>query len=90
MTAMSTAAASGPTVEAVILWVGVAIIIGGVLAVIVSSWFRLLSHRADAVAMAQYRQLAEEAVANQRELRDQLAKLTEKVQAVEQLMREVG
>jgi hypothetical protein len=40
--------------------------------------------------MASYRKLAEEAVANQQELRDQLAKLTEKVQAVEQLMREVG
>jgi hypothetical protein len=90
MTVMSTAAANGPTVATVILWIGVAIIIGGVLAVIVSSWFRLLSHRADAAAMAQYRKLAEEAVANQQELRDQLAKLTEKVQAVEQLMREVG
>ena len=90
MTAMSTAAANGPTVATVILWIGVAIIIGGVLAVIVSSWFRLLSHRADAAAMTQYRKLAEEAVANQEELRDQLAKLTEKVQAVEQLMREVG
>jgi hypothetical protein len=40
--------------------------------------------------MASYRKLAEEAVANQRELRDQLNKLTEKVQAVEQLMRDVG
>jgi hypothetical protein len=29
-------------------------------------------------------------VANQQELRDQLTKLTEKVQAVEQLMKEVG
>jgi cell shape-determining protein MreC len=61
-----------------------------VVAVIVASYFRLQSHRADAVAMAQYRKLAEDAVANQQELRDQLAKLTEKVQAVEQLMREVG
>ena len=60
------------------------------IAVIVASYFRLQSHRADAVAMANYRKLAEEAVANQQELRDQLAKLTEKVQAVEQLMREVG
>jgi uncharacterized membrane protein (DUF106 family) len=64
--------------------------VGAVIAVIVASYFRLQSHRADAVAMANYRKLAEEAVANQQELRDQLAKLTEKVQAVEQLMREVG
>jgi len=90
MTAMSTAAASGPNTATVILWIGVAIIMGGVLAVIVFSFFRWLSHRADAAAMVQYRKLAEESVANQQELREQLAKLTEKVQAVEQLMREVG
>ena len=39
-------------------------------AVIVWSYFRLQAHRADAVAMAHYRKLAEEAVANQQELRD--------------------
>ena len=59
-------------------------------AVIVGWYFRLQRHRADAVAMAAYRKLAEEAVANQNELRDQLAKLTEHVSAVERLMREVG
>ena len=59
-------------------------------AVIVWNYYRLQRHRADAVAMASYRKLAEEAVANQAELRDQLAKLTEHVSAVEQLMREVG
>ncbi|HTS95959.1 MAG TPA: hypothetical protein VMI33_05020 [Streptosporangiaceae bacterium] len=90
MTAMSTAAASGPTLATVVLWIGVAIIIGGVIAVIVFSYFRMLGHRADAAAMTHYRKLAEDAVANQHELRDQLAKLTEKVQAVEQLMRDVG
>ena len=59
-------------------------------AIIVWAYFRLQSHRADAVAMAEYRKLAEEAVANQQELRTELAKLTEHVQAVEQLMRDVG
>lgn len=62
----------------------------GALAAIVGWYFRLQRHRADAVAMAAYRKLAEEAVANQSELRDQLAKLTEHVGAVEQLMRDVG
>lgn len=62
----------------------------GALAAIVGWYFRLQRHRADAVAMAAYRKLAEEAVANQSELRDQLAKLTEHVSAVEQLMRDVG
>jgi len=40
--------------------------------------------------MAHYRKLAEEAVANQQELRTELAKLTEKVATVEKLMRDVG
>ena len=62
----------------------------GSIAVIVVAYFRLQGHRADAVAMANYRKLAEDAVANQRELHAELAKLTEKVAAVEKLMREVG
>jgi hypothetical protein len=56
----------------------------------VASYFRLQRHRADAVAMASYRKLAEDAVANQQELRSQLEKLTESVRAVEKLMRDVG
>ena len=59
-------------------------------AVSVSSYFRLQRHRTDAVAMASYRKLAEEAVANMTELRAEMAKLTEHVSAVEQLMRDVG
>jgi predicted negative regulator of RcsB-dependent stress response len=70
--------------------VGLIFIIGAVISVVVWSYFRLQSHRADAVAMAEYRKLAEEAVANQQELRTELAKLTEHVRAVEQLMRDVG
>lgn len=69
---------------------GILFIIGAVTAVIVASWHRLQAHRADAVAMAAYRTLAEQAVANQEELRAELAKLSEHVRAVEQLMRDVG
>ncbi len=90
MTAIHTLASGGVNVTAIVIPIGILAVVGGVVAVIVASWFRLQSHRADAVAMAEYRKLAEDAVANQQELRDQLAKLTEKVQAVEQLMREVG
>jgi hypothetical protein len=54
------------------------------------AWFRLQAHRADAVAMAEYRRLAEDAVANQQELRTELARLTQKVETVEKLMRDVG
>ena len=90
MTAMHTVATSGVNWTPIAISVGIVAVVGAVIAVIVASYFRLQGHRADAVAMANYRKLAEEAVANQQELRDQLATLTEKVQAVEQLMREVG
>jgi len=60
------------------------------IAVSVASYFRLQRHRADAVAMASYRKLAEEAVANMTEMRAEMAKLSEHVSAVEQLMRDVG
>jgi len=59
-------------------------------AVIVWSYFRLQRHRADAVAMASYRKLAEEAVANMTELRGEMAELSKHIDAVEQLMRDVG
>jgi hypothetical protein len=84
------ATGSGVNYNAIIIPIGILVVVGGVIAVIVASYFRLQGHRADAVAMAHYRKLAEDAVANQQELRDQLAKLTEKVQAVEKLMRDVG
>jgi hypothetical protein len=91
MSGMQALAANGSVnYNAIIIPVGIVFVVGAVIAVIVASYFRLQGHRADAVAMASYRKLAEEAVANQQELRDQLAKLTEKVQAVEQLMRDVG
>jgi L-amino acid N-acyltransferase YncA len=60
------------------------------IAVIVYSYYRLQSHRADAVAMASYRKLAEEAVANMTQLRIEMTKLAEHVSAVEQIMRDVG
>lgn len=84
------AAAHGTNYTAITIVLGILLIVGGVIAVIVASYYRLQGHRADAVAMAHYRKLAEDAVANQQELREQLNKLTEKVQAVEQLMRDVG
>ncbi|HTW05175.1 MAG TPA: hypothetical protein VMF87_33090 [Streptosporangiaceae bacterium] len=90
MTGMEPLASGGTNYDAIIIPIGILVVIGAVVAVIVASYFRLQGHRADAVAMANYRKLAEDAVANQQELRDQLTKLTEKVQAVEQLMRDVG
>ena len=69
---------------------GIPFVICAAIAVIVWAYFNLQAHRADAVAMAEYRKLAQDAVDNQQELRSELVKLTAKVEAVEQLMREVG
>jgi hypothetical protein len=83
-------ASGGTNFTAITIALGIPVAVCAAIAVIVWSYFRLQRHRADAVAMAHYRKLAEEAVANQQELRTQLAQLTEHVQAVEKLMREVG
>jgi hypothetical protein len=90
MTGTTNLATGGTNFTAISVTLGILFIIFGTIAVVVYSYFRLQRHRADAVAMAHYRKLAEEAVENQRELRAQLAELTAKVAAVEQLMRDVG
>jgi hypothetical protein len=66
----------------------VLITIGGITASLVS-YYRLQRHRADAIAMAAYRKLAEQAVANQESLQAQMAALTERLAAVEHLLRSV-
>ena len=90
MTGMTPLATGGTNFTAISITLGIIFIVGAAIAVVAWSYFRLQRHRADAVAMAEYRKLAEEAVANQRELRSQLSELTAKVGAVEQLMRDVG
>jgi hypothetical protein len=84
------ASGSGANYTAIGVLLAIFVPICAAVALIVGWYFRLQRHRADAVAMASYRKLAVEAVANQAELRDQLAKLTEHLTAEEQLMREVG
>ena len=84
------ASGGGSSYTVIFVLLAIFVPICAAVAAIVGWYFRLQRHRADAVAMASYRKLAEEAVANQAELRDQLAKLTEHVSAVEQLMRDVG
>ncbi|MGW1818031.1 hypothetical protein ACWCQM_31235 [Streptomyces sp. NPDC002125] len=67
----------------------VLIAVGGVTAT-VTAYLRLQRHRADAVAMASYRKLAEEAVERQASLQSELAVISERVTAVERLLRSVG
>jgi predicted negative regulator of RcsB-dependent stress response len=83
-------ASSGTNLTPIGVCLAIFVPICGAIAVATWTYFRLQWHRADAVAMASYRKLAEEAVANQTELRDELRKLTEKVEGVERLMRDVG
>ncbi|WNF28019.1 hypothetical protein RI138_14925 [Streptomyces sp. C11-1] len=63
-------------------------VVGGI-SVSTVAYFTLQRHRADAVAMAGYRKLAEEAVAGQEALREELKELTSRLTAVEGLLRSV-
>jgi predicted negative regulator of RcsB-dependent stress response len=87
---MTTLASSGTNFTPVGILAVIFVPICAAIAIIVWNYFRLQRHRADAVAMASYRKLAEEAVASMAELRNEMAKLSEHVSAVEQLMRDVG
>ena len=82
--------ATGTNYTAITIGLGIPVAVCAAIAIIVWAYFQLQQHRADAVAMASYRKLAEEAVTNQQELRGQLAELTAHVREVERLMREVG
>jgi hypothetical protein len=84
------AALTSSAIAGISIGLGIPAFVCAAAAIIVWAYFRLQAHRADAVAMAHYRKLAEEAVANQQELRTELARLTEKVATVEKLMRDVG
>ena len=86
----ATASTNNINPTAVLISVGIPFVLCASIAVIVWAYFRLQAHRADAVAMAEYRKLAEQAVVNQQELRTEIARLTVKVEAVEKLMRDVG
>jgi hypothetical protein len=86
----TTLATSGTNFTPIGIVLAVFVPICAAVAVIVWNYFRLQRHRADAVAMASYRKLAEEAVADIAELRAEMVKLAEHVSVLEQLMRDVG
>ena len=66
----------------------VLIAIGGTTAC-VAAYLRLLRHRSDAAAMASYRKLAEQSVANQEALHERLGELSRRLESVEHLLRSV-
>jgi flagellar basal body-associated protein FliL len=86
----TTLASSSTNFTAIGILLAIFVPICAAIAIIVWNFLRLQRHRADAVAMASYRKLAEEAVANMADLRGEMTKLAEHVSAVEQLMRDVG
>jgi hypothetical protein len=90
MTHATTLASAGTNFTPIGVCLAIFLPLCAAIAVIVWSYFRLQRHRADAVAMASYRKLAEEAVGSMTELRAEMTKLAEHVSAVEQLMRDVG
>ena len=90
MTHITTLASTGTNYTPIGIVAAIFVPLCAAVAVIVWNYFRLQRHRADAVAMASYRKLAEEAVSNMTGLRADMAKLAEHVSAVEQLMRDVG
>ncbi|HXT94112.1 MAG TPA: hypothetical protein VN714_33185 [Trebonia sp.] len=83
-------ASSGTNYTPVGILAAIFVPICAAVAVVLWNYYRLQRHRADAVAMASYRKLAEEAVGNMTEVRAEMAKLAEHVSAVEQRMRDVG
>jgi hypothetical protein len=69
--------------------IAIVFIIFAAIAVSVTSFFRLQRHRADAVAHAAYRKLAEEAVERQDQVLVELKSLELKVAEIEHLLRSV-
>jgi len=82
------ASGSGGTSGGLIAVVIIGIIFTAI-AVSVVSFFQLQKHRADAVAFAAYRKLAEEAVEKQDQLLTELQALDLKVGEIERLLRSV-
>ena len=80
-----------------IIAIAIVLIVFGAIAVSVTSYFRLQRHRADAVANAAFRKLAEEAVERQDQLLVEIKVLAEelkaldlKVSEIDHLLRSVG
>ena len=88
MTGTGTLASTGANYSAIVIPIGIMAILGAVVAVIVASYFRLQGHRADAVAMAPTASSPRTRWPTSRSCATSSTKLTEHVQAVEQLMRE--
>ena len=69
--------------------ISIVLIVFVAIAAITLSYHRLQRHRADAVALAGYRRLAEEAAAAQTDIRAQLTSFDLRLAAIEKLLKDI-
>lgn len=73
-----------------VTWVAAFVVIGVVIAVTVTARAGVARARAKAEAGQRYQELAERCAAGQQQTAEELGRLTERVAAVEKLLRDVG
>ena len=83
-------ASSGDGSAGGVIAIVIVAVIFAAIVISVTSYFRLQRHRADAVANAAFRKLAEEAVERQDQLLVEIRALDAKVTEIESLLRSVG
>ncbi|MGW0484163.1 hypothetical protein [Nonomuraea sp. NPDC003214] len=78
-------------VGSIVIPIAVMLILFGSITACLAFYFRFERHRTDVLAaeMARYRELAEQAVQKQDQVQTRLAELTERVTAVERILRSV-
>ena len=72
-----------------VIAISIVLIVSAAVAAITLSYYRLQRHRADAVALAGYRRLAEEAAAAQTDIRAQLASFDVRLAEIEKLLKDI-
>ncbi|HEY7049539.1 MAG TPA: hypothetical protein VH373_20150 [Jatrophihabitantaceae bacterium] len=72
-----------------VIAISIVLIVFAAAAAITLSYHRLQRHRSDAVALAGYRRLAEEAAAAQTDMRAQLASFDLRLAAIEKLLKDI-
>jgi hypothetical protein len=72
-----------------VIAISIVLIVFAAAAAITLSYYRLQRHRADAVALAGYRRLAEEAAAAQTDIRAQLTSFDQRLAAIEKLLKDI-
>ncbi len=72
------------------IYIAAFVVIGLVVGVIATARVRIAQARANAEHLQRYQQLADHAAASQRHAAEEVARLSERVGAIEKLLRDVG